>query len=97
MEIQTRQLEIIFQKIISKLKEDGIDRVELNQDMYLFLSNRDSYEMNQVVEKPLIGSLVDDWEELKKISEDKQIMTYVDFERLSSILRAVCEELSPEE
>jgi hypothetical protein len=97
MEIQTRQLEIVFQKIISKLKEDGIDRVQLNQDMYAFLSNRDSYEMKQVIEKPLIGSLVDDWTELKKVSEDKQITTYVDFERLSSILKAICEELSPED
>jgi|GEM_PF-952067 len=97
MEIQTKQLEIVFQKVISKLKDGGIDRIELNQDMYWFLSNKDSYEMNYVVEKPLIGSFKDDWEELKKVSEDKQITTYVDIERLSSILKAICEELSPEE
>ena len=45
----------------------------------------------------MLGSLADDWEALKKISEDEQITTYVDFERLSAILKAVSEELNPEE
>ena len=71
--------------------------MELKQDMYWFFTNRDSYKINFEVENPLLGSLADDWEALKKITEDEQITTYADFERLSAILKAVCEELSPEE
>jgi len=96
MEIQTKELELVFHKIISKLKEDGIDRIELNQNWYWFLSNKDSYNVRFSVEKPLLGSLVEDWEGLKGIIEGRRVTTYVDFERLSSILQAVCEELSPE-
>lgn len=47
-------------------------------------------------ESPLFGFLVDDWVQLKKISEDAQVTTYVDFERLSSVLKAISEELNPE-
>lgn len=97
MNIHVHHLEMVFQKVISKLKEDGIDHITLNHDLYWFLSNKDSYDMKFSVEKPLVGSLVDDWNELEKVSNDKQITTYVDFERLSSILKAICEELSPEE
>lgn len=97
MIIQINEVAVIFEKIIAKLKKDGVERIELNQDMYWFLSNKDSYDMKFTVESPLIGSFMDDWAELRKVSQNERIMSCVDFERMSFILKAISEELSPEE
>lgn len=97
MKIQTRELEKIFERIIAKLDSEGVDQIELKQDFYWFLSNKDSYKANFEVDKPMLGSFKEDWANLKLIAEDKQIVTYVDLERMSFILKAIAEELNPEE
>jgi hypothetical protein len=38
---------------------------------------------------------MDDWISLQKILETERIVTYVDYERLASILRAISEAIAP--
>ena len=45
--------------------------------------------------KPDVGSLVDDWNSLEKILKKEEIVTYLDYERFASILRAVSETIVP--
>ena len=45
--------------------------------------------------EPCVGSLVDDWESLQKILTGEHIVTYLDYERFASILRAVSETIVP--
>ncbi|WP_157951128.1 hypothetical protein [Cyanothece sp. BG0011] len=42
-----------------------------------------------------VGSLVDDWESLQKILTQEHIVTYVDYDRFASILRAISETIMP--
>ncbi|MDJ0658444.1 MAG: hypothetical protein QNJ42_03030 [Crocosphaera sp.] len=44
---------------------------------------------------PVVGSLIDDWESLQKILTQEHIVTYLDYERFASILRAISETIVP--
>lgn len=94
--IETAQLEIVCQKIIEKLKQLPVDRVEVEQDFYWELTNRQAYADNLVLGEQTLGSHVDDWMELQNVVSGKHPTTFVDFDRVAAILKAVSQELNPE-
>lgn len=96
MRIETTKLEVLFQKVITKLKELEIDHVDLHQDYYLLISNADWTKIDEENPEPVTGSLVDDWQSLNKVAAGDNSMMFVDFDRLASILRAISEKLNPE-
>ena len=95
MKIQTVQLDIIFKKVITKLKELEIDSVELDQDYYLLIDSSDWKKVGEPNPEPVTGSLIDDWDSLKKVATDEHPLMFVDFDRLASILRAMSEKINP--
>ena len=103
MEIKTEDLERCFKEIINKLRgEQNIDLIEIDTDYYQLIptnqwdnweDNWDNFGYNG---KPDVGSLFDDIESLKKMSNDQNIpCTYADFDRVSSVLRAISQEYCP--
>ena len=94
--IEVSNLKRLFQMVIEKLQDfEGIDKIEINEDedMYQFIST-DEWQLSEP--KPLVGSLYDDLEELEKIIIDSErVITFVDFDRISSILHFISEKMNP--
>ncbi len=91
--INVDTLEKIFEKIIEKLRFEKIDELELETAHYVVVSsetwtNFDNYEIDSC-------SLTDDIEWLNKIILEDKVCTYVDFDRLSNLLRAISQERNP--
>ncbi len=92
MKIRIEELEHCFKEIIKKLKEKNINPIELDTDYYQIIPTDqwDNFEYN---ETPNVGSLSDDIESLQKMINNSEIpCTYVDFDRIASILRAISQE-----
>lgn len=94
MNIEVKSLEAICSLLLNKLKSDGYLNIEVDTDLYQVIWTDDWDNFNEEV-KPVVGSLKDDWDSLKLVLQDKERVTYLDFERLSSILRAISEQVSP--
>jgi hypothetical protein len=87
-----KAMDIVFEKIASSIN----DNVCISNDYYLHIHMDEAYDFEKNVE-PAIGSLFDDWENLCKVISKQQHVTFVDIDRLSSILKAISQELNPPE
>lgn len=64
--INTDTLENACNRIIQKLRDTGIRQINVSEDMYWELSHKQAYSVPSDVKPEMIGSLSDDWTELKK-------------------------------
>ncbi|MBA3673947.1 MAG: hypothetical protein H0W75_03165 [Chitinophagaceae bacterium] len=87
-------MEFFFKKIIEKLKEENIEIVDIASDEYLLISTDEWENFEQDVE-PIIGSLEDDSYRLLNTKKGDVPFTYVDFDRVASLLRAISQEINP--
>ncbi len=90
------ELSHLFNLTIKKLKDSNISEIEIESDFYRFIpaDKWDSYEENII----LNGSLFDDIDSLKAHFSDKERpFTYVDFDRLSSVLNYISNKENPVE
>lgn len=92
--IKTEELKELFKMVIDQLEVlEDIKEIEIDRDMYRFIPT-DKWESFE--QEPLIGSLEDDLEGLQKILNDTdRAMSYVDFDRIASILHFISEKLCP--
>ncbi|PQJ80239.1 hypothetical protein [Polaribacter porphyrae] len=94
MEITIQELQIIFQKIIEKLEGSENYSIKVKTDIYKLISTDNWDDFNQTNFDT--HSLIDDIRELKKLVKDKnRPTTYVDFDRLSSLLREISQIKNP--
>ena len=86
--ISVKDLEILFTRLISKFKKDGIMNFEFQEDEYWIILND---EWTNFTESPVpaVGSLEDDTEFLKSVIKNEELISYLELERLSAILRAI--------
>lgn len=92
--ITKEKLENIFKKLIEKLTDEKVGDIVIENDLYRFVPTDvwSSYEKNVILE----GSLFDDIDSLELLLADsKRFCTYVDFDRIASVLRAISEKLAP--
>jgi hypothetical protein len=90
--ITIKAIELLLSRIVLKLKEDGISNFEFKDDEYWIILTEEWTEFNQTP-KPAVGSLVDDTEFLKSVLENNELITYLELERLSAVLRAISSQL----
>lgn len=92
--IKISEIELIFSKVIEKLKFEVDREINIEEDFYKFIPTDEwSSFAEEVIET---GSLSDDIENLKKLVFDKEHpCTYVDFDRLASVLRAISQIKNP--
>ena len=91
--ISTSDLKVLFELLISRLEEEKILEVEFKMDEYWIIAT-DDWDNFEEVPAPVVGSLSDDIESLKKpISND--FFSFVDFDRLASVIRAISEQKAP--
>lgn len=96
LRIQVDELKQIFELLIQRMHEDKIDYVDIEADFYWLITSDEwnNFKINSFPE-PVIGSLIDDWNSLQEILKNQQIVTYLDYERFASILRAISENIAP--
>lgn len=95
--IKWSELGDILGRIAASYRERGIDHMIAPGDLYLQIAPNDMFDVYSEPSKPWpIGSLVDDWHELKLlINQPEPFATAVDVERLGNVLRALSEAISP--
>ncbi len=87
-------LETLFQLTIQKLKLDNISAVSWDINYYWQVCPDEAKNMS--IEPTLaVGSLDDDLMELNKSLHAREITSYVDFDRLASILNFISDTLAP--
>lgn len=94
MNIDVKTLEKAFEQIISKLNNEGVTSIKIELDMYRFIpvSEWQKFEKAEIS----IGSLSDDIESIKSlIEDDDRLCSYVDFDRVASILHAISDARNP--
>lgn len=93
-EIRIDELEVLFQKIVQKLKEEGHYKTTLPFDLYRQVPTEKWGSFDDIELET--GSLFDDLKSLKVLIDSKdRPCTYVDFDRVASILRAISEVNNP--
>ena len=91
-----KDLELVFARIIEKLNIEKVDEIDFSFDMYRSIPGNKLNVTFSEDKEYHVGSLVDDVEEIKKlVNERERPCTYVDFDRVANILRAVSEEKNP--
>lgn len=66
--IELQVFEVAFLKIISHLRESGIEQIELGEDFYWALDSEEMYDPYRVREPKELGQMTDDWNEIKRIA-----------------------------
>ena len=92
--IEIEELKFILSEIINKLIDEGYNELNFCSDFYRIVPTDkwDSYEENIIIE----ASLFDDIDSLLLLTYDaKRKVSYVDFDRLASVLRAIGENNNP--
>lgn len=94
IKVETKEISKIFELIINKLNKDNVEFVEIEEDLYWLIS-ANNWDVS--VENPDLGvrSLIDDWESLIKCKNENEIISYLEFDRIASILHAISEKLAP--
>ena len=92
--ITVNEIELICKSLIQKLKNHGIEYVDIDTDYYWIVTTDEWDDFTSSPDEISVGSLIDDWESLKKILEQQNIVTFVDYERFANILRAVAEAIT---
>ncbi len=83
-------IEIVFERIANIMDTPLL----IPHDYYLNISMKEAYNVENDTQ-PAIGSLHDDWENLSKVINKQQAVTFVDVDRLAAILRAISQEVNP--
>ena len=94
IKIKYNELETIFNLILKKLQNDKVYEVELEEVEYWVIS-ADEWDIGNENPELGVGLLTEDWEGLKKCIMENSIFSYTEFDRLSSILRAISQKQAP--
>lgn len=92
--VTTTELSQMFDRIIDKLNKEKIENIDIETDYYRIIPSDEWSNFTQDVIE--VGSLNDDIESLKRLIENSnRPCTYVDFDRLASLLRAISQKNNP--
>lgn len=91
--IKIEELELLLTKTIKKLKEEKYKEFSFGYDEYWIITT-DDWNNFGAEPKPAVGSLNDDINFLKLVIKEDLNISYLELERLATILRAVSEILT---
>lgn len=92
--INVDELKQIFRFLVQRMNDDNIEFIDVETDFYWLITSDEWSNFNSSPEA-VVGSLVDDWNSLQQVLESKHIVTYLDYERFASILRAMSQTIAP--
>ncbi len=94
MKINTKEIKEISNIILSFLV-NKVEKIDIENDYYSLISSDEWYNFESNDKQPIVGSLEEDLTLLKQIIEQKREVSFSDLDRLSSIFRAVSQEVNP--
>ncbi len=92
--IKHEELTTIFDLVLKKLEDDQVSEIELD-DLDYWVISADEWDVGNEKPELGVGSLADDWEGIKKCLKENRVISYIEFDRLSSILRAISQKQAP--
>lgn len=92
--VTVNEIKHIFEHLIQRISDDKIEFIDIETDYYWFITS-DEWDNFSSTPNMAIGSLIDDWISLQKILRTERMVSYLDYERLASILRAISETIAP--
>lgn len=84
-----------FNRIIDKLQQEEVKEIYIDTDGYFLITADEWKEQYPERYEVVTGSLIDDIDEINKLVDEDRFCTYVDFDRVSSILRAISQAQNP--
>ena len=78
--------------ILSKIENNGIQKIYISENFYWGVFFDDA-SRNKRKPKLTVGSLVDDWDWLKKVSSKEYYITNIDLYRLGNVIIAIGRDL----
>ncbi len=93
MQVKVSDLRILCEKLFSHLEKIGSGSVKISSDYYWNIPKESRYDKYEEPGDLDLGQLTDDWAELKKILEGKSEPIGYALIWMSSILRAIGEEV----
>jgi len=89
MEIKTTELSKVFDLIIKQLKNEQIESLTFENDLYWEIPYENFMQIDKTVETNDVGSLQDDWHILQTTLNNEQLIDSNNFNRIANILKAV--------
>jgi len=83
----------VFKKILEKLNIDKISEFEFDDDEYWVVLTEEWSDFD-VPPDAAVGSLSDDCNFIKEVARNNELISYLELERLASILRAMSKQLT---
>ncbi len=95
MKIRINELQQALNKILEAIKQRNGEtfEVDVEEDYYYHIPTDGIYKIGDIPTNLTIGSLADDIEEMKKISEGENYPTSTNLNKLNSILRYLGDNL----
>ncbi|MEM6766208.1 MAG: hypothetical protein AAF655_14820 [Bacteroidota bacterium] len=93
-EVSLEELDRFFEAVLTKLKKDSVSNISIEEDFYWHFAGNDRTNFKSPVD-PVVGSLFDDVRSIKDNVLHREVTTYLDFDRLASILLYLSEKLNP--
>ena len=95
--IKIALLKRVFELMMQKLEKEGAETVQIAEDLYNKIpTHKWSIYNSNIEDLIVIGSLVEDLECLTQLTINKERpRTYVDFDRMASMLRAISQNRNP--
>ena len=91
MTVDIEKLELAIRSVISHLKANGVESVEINEDFYWNIGRNEIYDPLKTPSDLDLGQLSDDWARLVAMSNDRQATVGYGLVWAASILRRIGE------
>jgi hypothetical protein len=93
MQIDVKELQAITNILYEHLERLGISHVDISDDYYWNINNKEIYDPYQSPTNLDIGQLTENWEELQKLLNQEGEPIAYEFVWLAAILRAIGEKV----
>lgn len=95
-EVNIENLKHIFSKLIEKLEFENVASIQVTEDLYNKIPTHKWSIYNNPSDCVVTGSLEDDIDNLYDLIQDNdRVATYVDFDRLATVLRVISQIRNP--
>lgn len=91
--LKIEELETLILNTLKKLKDNKFNEFSFDYDEYWIIET-DEWNKFDTEPKPVVGSLTDDINYLKMVLSEDLVISYLELERVASILRAISEVLT---
>ena len=91
MKISINGLKDLCEKITIKAEKLGLNEVAVDIDYYWDTDN--PYKLDVEKPKMIVGSFIDDWNNLEKILKGENPPTVIDFDRLGNVIKIIGESI----